>query len=102
MPDILVLFACLRQCLEPTPLRQLGRVIEAMLAMRGRRTMRGLSRWSGQGGSDRTIQRLFHTSLPWCQLNWLLIRPHLLDADDVVVMRGDHGVVTQAGKTTYG
>jgi len=45
MPDIMVLFACLSQCLEPTPLRQLGRVIEAMLAMSGRVTMRGLSRW---------------------------------------------------------
>jgi len=102
MPDILVLFACLSQCLEPTPLRQLGRVIEAMLAMSGRVTMRGLSRWSGQGGSYRTIQRLFNTSWHWCQLNWLLIRHHLLDADDVVLMSGDHVVVTKAGKTTYG
>src|SRR5215469_16813784 len=102
MPDIMVLFACLSQCLEPTPLRQLGRVIEAMLAMSGRVTMRGLSRWSGKGGSYRTIQRLFNTSLHWCQLNWLLIRHHLLDADDVVLMSGDHVVVTKAGKTTYG
>jgi hypothetical protein len=102
MPDIMVLFACLSQCLEPTPLRQLGRVIEAMLAMSGRVTMRGLSRWSGNGGSDRTIQRFFHTSLNWCQLQWLLIRQHLLDADDIVVMSGDYVVVTKAGKTTYG
>src|SRR5215470_19872424 len=102
MPDIMVLFACLSQCLEPTPLRQLGRVIEAMLAMSGRVTMRGLSRWSGKGGSYRTIQRLFNTSLHWCQLNGLLIRHHLLDADDVVLMSGDHVVVTKAGKTTYG
>ena len=33
MPDIMVLLACLSQCVEPTPLRQLGRVIEAMLSM---------------------------------------------------------------------
>jgi putative transposase len=83
-------------------LRQLGRVIEARLAMSGRVTMRGLSRWSGKGGSYRTIQRLFNTSLHWCQLNWLRIRHHLLDADDVVVMSGDHVVVTKAGKMTYG
>lgn len=102
MPDIMVLFACLSQCLEPTPLRQLGRVIEAMLAMSGRVTMRGLSRWSGKGGSYRTIQRFFNTSLNWGHLNWLLIRHHVLDADDVVLMSGDHVVVTKSGKMTYG
>ena len=102
MPDIMVLFACLSQCIEPTSLRQLGRVVEAMLAMSGRVTMRGLSRWSGKGGSYRTIQRFFTTSLNWCHLQWLLIRQHLLDADDVVVMSGDHVVVTKSGKTTYG
>jgi len=102
MPDIMVLLACLSQCVEPTPLRQLGRVIEAMLSMSGRVTMRGLSRWSGQGGSYRTIQRFFNTSVNWCHLNWLLIRHHVLDADDVVVMSGDHVVVTKAGKMTYG
>jgi hypothetical protein len=102
MPDIMVLFACLSQCVEPTPLRQLGRVIEAMLSMSGRVTMRGLSRWSGTGGSYRTIQRFFNTSLNWCHLNWLLILHHVLDADDVVLMSGDHVVVTKAGKMTYG
>ena len=102
MPEIMVLLACLRQDLEPTPLRQLGRVIEAMLSMSGRVTMKGLSRWSDKGGSYRTLQRLFNTSLSWCHLQWLLIRQHLLDADDVVLMSGDHVVVTKAGKTTYG
>ena len=102
MPDVMVLLACLSQCVEPTPLRQLGRVIEAMLSMSGRVTMRGLSRWSGQGGSYRTIQRFFNTSVNWCHLNWLLIRHHVLDADDVVLMSGDHVVVTKAGKMTYG
>jgi putative transposase len=102
MPDIMVLLACLGQCVEPTPLRQLGRVIEAMLSMSGRVTMRGLSRWAGNGGSYRTIQRLFNTSLNWCQLNWLLIRHHVLDPDDVVLMSGDHVVVTKSGKMTYG
>jgi putative transposase len=102
MPDIMVLFACLSQCVEPTPLRQLGRVIEAMLSISGRVTMRGLSRWSGKGGSYRTIQRFFNASLNWCHLNWLLIRHHLLDADDVVLMSGDHVVVTKSGKMTYG
>jgi putative transposase len=102
MPDIMILLACLSQCVEPTPLRQLGRVIEAMLAMSGRVPMRGLSRWAGTGGSYRTIQRFFNTSLNWCHLQWLLIRQHLLDPDDIVVMSGDYVVVTKSGKTTYG
>ena len=102
MPDIMILLACLSQCVEPTPLRQLGRVIEAMLSMSGRVTMRGLSRWAGKGGSYRTIQRFFNTSLNWCQLNWLLIRHHVWDADDVVLMSGDHVVVTKSGKRTSG
>jgi putative transposase len=102
VPDIMVLFACLSQCLEPTPLRQLGRVIEAMLAMSGRVTMRGLSRWSGKGGRYRTLHRFFTTRLNWCHLQWLLMRQHLLDAAEVVVMSGDDVVVTKSGKTTYG
>jgi DDE superfamily endonuclease len=102
MPDIMVLFACLSHYIEPTPLRQLGRVIEAMLSMSGRVTMRGLSRWSDKGGSSRTIQRFFTTSVHWCQLNFILIRQQLLDADDVLLMSGDHVVVTKAGKATYG
>ena len=102
MPDIMVVLACVSQCVELTTLRQLGRVIEAMLSISGRVTMKGLSRWSGPGGSDRTIQRLFTTSVQWCQLNWLLMRHHLLDANDVVLMSGDPVVVTKSGQTTYG
>lgn len=102
MPDIMVVLACLSQCAQPTTLRHLERVIDAMLSISGRVTMKGLSRWSGKGGSYRTIQRLFNTGLNWCQLNWLLIRHHLVDADDVALMSGDHVVVTKSGKTTHG
>jgi DDE superfamily endonuclease len=102
MPDIMVVLACLSQCVPPTTLRQLGRVIEAMLAISGRVTMKGLSRWSSKGGSYRTIQRLFNTPLNWLQLNWFLIRHHLWDGDDVALMSGDHVVVTKSGKTTHG
>lgn len=102
MPDIMVVLACFSQCVEPTTLRQLGRVIEALLSISGRVTMKGLSRWSDQGGSYRTIQRFFNTPLNWLQLNWLLIRHHLWDGDDVALMSGDHVVVTKSGKTTHG
>ena len=64
--------------------------------------MRGLSRWAGKGGSYRTIQRFFTTSLRWSKVQWALIRHHLLDQDDVILMAGDDVVVTKSGKTTYG
>ena len=102
MPDIMVVLTCLSQCVEPPSLRQLGRVIEALLSISGRVTMKGLSRWSDKGGSYRTIQRLFNTPLNWLQLNWLLIRHHLWEADDIALMSGDHVVVTKSGKTTHG
>jgi hypothetical protein len=102
MPDIMVLVACLSPCIEPTTLRQLGRVIEAMLSMRGRVTRRGLARWSGKGGSYRTIQRFSNTPVHWCQLHGRLLRHHVWDADDVGLMRGAHVVVTKAGKMTSG
>jgi putative transposase len=102
MPDIMVVLACLSQCVQPTTLRQLGCVVEALLSISGRVTMKGLSRWSDKGGSYRTIQRVFNTPLNWLQLNWLLIRHHLWEADDVALMSGDHVVVTKSGKSTHG
>lgn len=73
-----------------------------MLAMTGRVTMRGLARWAGTGGSYRTIQRFFPTSINWATRQWVLIRHHLLEPDDVIVLGGDDVVVTKAGKHPYG
>src|SRR5688500_3294021 len=102
MLDIMRIFICLSQRLSTTELRQLTGITEALLSMSGRVTMRGLSRWAGQGGSYRTVQRFFNTVLDWGQLQWLLIRTHLVDQDDVIVASGDHVVVTKAGKQTNG
>jgi putative transposase len=102
MPDIIIIFTCLSPYLAPTTLRQLCRVTEAMLSMPGRVTMKGLSRWTGPGGRDRTGQRFCNTRISWCKLQWGLMRHHLLEPDDVIVLGGDEGVVTKAGKPTYG
>ena len=102
MPDIMVLFACFSQCLDRTTIRRLCRVAEAMLSMTGRVTMRGMARWADTGGSYRTLQRFFTTSLSWGTLQWVLIRHHLFEHDDVLVMGGDEVVVTKSGKQTYG
>ena len=64
--------------------------------------MRGLSRWTGPGGSYRTIQRFFATVLPWGTLFWVFFRHHLSRADEVYLLAGDEVVVTKASKTTHG
>jgi putative transposase len=97
--------ACL-QCLQPTitrtTLRQCSRIALAMLAMTGRVTMLGLSRWAGPGGSYRTVQRFFATVIPWATLFWVFFRHHLYRSEDGYLLVGDEVVVTKAGKTTHG
>lgn len=85
-----------------TTLRQLGRITIAMLAMTGRVTMLGLARWAGPGGSYRTVQRFFHTTLPWAAILWAFVRSHLLRTNDHYLLVGDECVVTKAGPATYG
>ena len=101
MPDMMILFACLSQCLDRTTIRQLHRVSDTMLSMTGRVTMQGISRGVGHGGRDRTIQRFFTTSLSWGTLQGVLIRHHLLDQDDVLLAGGDEVVVTKSGKVLW-
>jgi hypothetical protein len=50
--------------LDATSLHRMGIVVTALFAMSGRVTMLGISRWSGKGGSYRTIQR-FCSLLSW-------------------------------------
>lgn len=85
-----------------TTLRQFSRIALALLAMTGRVTMRGISRWTGDGGSYRTVQRFFATTLPWATLFWLFFRTQLAQSTDVYVLAGDETVVTKAGKHTHG
>ena len=102
MPDILALLRCLHPCVSMTTLRQFSRIAFGLLAMTGRVTMLGISRWTGHGGSYRTVQRFFATALPWAQLFWLFFRHHLFQADDVYLLAGDEVVVPKAGKQTAG
>jgi hypothetical protein len=51
MPDILALLVCLNLEVDSTIYRQFGQLISAMLAMSGRITMKGISRWAGKGDS---------------------------------------------------
>ena len=64
--------------------------------------MLGISRWSEAGGSYRTVQRFFNTTVSWGKVHWLISAHPLLDQEDVVLLGGDEGVVTQSGKKTHG
>ncbi len=100
--DILALLHCLHPCLSATTLRHLHLIALALLTMTGRVTMTGIARWSGDGGSYRTIQRFFAAVLPWPLLFWRFFRQHHLQPDDVYILAGDEVVVTKAGKHTFG
>jgi len=100
--DIIVVLQSLGQCLDQTTLHQLNCIVSGMLAMTGRVTMLGISRWTEKGGSYRTIQRFYHRVINWSQVHWVFIRHHLLDRDDTILLGGDETVVTKAGDKTYG
>jgi putative transposase len=102
MTDILALLQPLNQIVAKTTLRQMSVIMYAMLAMTGRVTMLGLSRWTDKGGSYRTVQRFFQTTIPWAQVMWSLFCTHLRQAEDVYVLAGDECVVTKSGKQTHG
>ena len=102
MPDIIIVLHCLSQCLDKTTLRQLSCIVPAMLAMTGRVTMLGISRWTEKGGSYRTIQRFFNSPIEWAKVNWFFIRHHLLEPEDVILIGGDETVATKSGRKTYG
>ena len=102
MPNIVALLQCLRPFLTETTLSQFARIAWAILAMTGRVTMRGISRWAGRGGSYRTVQRFFYTMLPWAALFWAFFRQHLHQPGGVYLLAGDEVVVSKAGKQTHG
>lgn len=102
MNDILALLQPIAPLISKTTLQQLSRVIFGMLVMTGRVTMLGISRWAGKGGSYRTIQRLYNTTLPWAEIFCTLFRTLLLQEGDEYILAGDEVVVSKAGDETYG
>jgi len=64
--------------------------------------MLGLSRWTEKGGSYRTIQRFFYTTIPWAQVIWAFFCEHLLEPQDTYLLAGDECVIAKAGEKTYG
>jgi len=57
MSEIITLTLCLAPYVSKTQLKQLRHILLALLGMTGRVSMLGLSRWTTDGGSYRTVQR---------------------------------------------
>jgi putative transposase len=102
MFNTLTILSYLSSCLDTTTLNRLKIIVTAMLTMTGRVTMLGISRWTDEGGSYRTIQRFFNTRITWENIHWRLIRQCFFDDDDTFIIAGDETVVTKAGWMTHG
>ena len=102
MSEILARLENIASLLEPVNFRQMSRIIFAMLAISGRITMLGLSRWADKGGSYRTIQRWYQTTFSWEILHWTFFLSSLLKLSDEYLIVGDESVIGKAGKETHG
>jgi len=100
--NILALLQCIQPDLSKTELRRLSRIAQAMLSMSGRVTMLGLSRWTGKGGSYRTVQRFFNAMISWPNVFCKFFMRHLYLPGTEYFLVGDESVVTKSGKETHG
>jgi len=100
--NILALLQDTNPTLSRKNMRRLSRIIKAMLAMTGRVTMLGITRWTGKGGSYRTVQRFFGTQIIWSQLYWQFFAVQLYQSGREYLLGGDECVVSKSGKRTYG
>jgi len=100
--ELISLLYCLTLCLDHITQRRLACIAEAILTMTGRVTMLGISRWTEDSGSYRTIQRFYGTTIPWLKVHWFFILHHLREKDEPVLIAGDEVVVPKAGKKTHG
>ncbi|MCI5131708.1 MAG: IS701 family transposase [Candidatus Electrothrix sp. EH2] len=102
MNEITTLLSCLHSLLDRSTYRQLLVVSQSLLAMTGRVTMLGISRWAEQGGSYRTVQRFFAKEICWPLLNPAIIKACFENSSSVVLVAGDATTVTKSGKKTFG
>lgn len=102
MLEILALLTGLEPHWNKTGLRRLSRIAQAMLAMSGRVTMLGISRWTEAGGSYRSVQRFFNTVIPWASLLWVFFCQQCYRREETYLLVGDEVVVTKSGTQTHG
>lgn len=102
MNEISTILNFLHPLLDASTYRQLQLICQTLLAMTGRITMLGISRWAGKGGSYRTIQRFFTKNILWDSLNWAILKVFLKKSAGTILIAGDATTVTKSGKETFG
>lgn len=102
MPEIVALLQTIAPVISATVLKQMRHVIYGMLVSNGRMTMLEISRWTEGGGSYRTIQRWYHSTLLWLQIRWILFTSQLWKVGHEYIAAGDEVVFGKAGKETFG
>lgn len=100
--DILSVFACFETLATRTFRRQLAVIADAILSMSGRITMLSISRWTGTGGSYRTVNRFFNSKAAWSELLVKFFETHFFDPTNEYILAGDETVIGKAGRETYG
>jgi putative transposase len=100
--DILTFFACFGTLASSTSIGQMAVIANAMLTMTGQITMLSLSRWTGEGGSYRTILRFFATKLAWQALQVKFFQTHTFNPADEYILVGDETIVSKSGTQTFG
>ncbi len=102
MNEITTILTCLHPLLDPSTYRQLQIISQTLLVMTGRITMLSISRWAGEGGSYRTVQRFFTKDILWNSLNWAVAKTFLEKRTGPILIAGDATTVTKSGKNTFG
>jgi len=102
MSEILALLQVITPLVSKTTLRQMSHVIYGLLVTTRRVTMLEISRWTESGGSYRTLQRWYHSRVPWLSVMWLLFSQQLWASGHDYIAAGDEVVFGKAGQETYG
>jgi putative transposase len=97
MPEILALLQIITPFVSKTTLRQMRHVIYGLLVSTRRITMLEISRWTESGGSYRTLQRWYHSRLPWLSVQWVLFTQKLWCSGHEYIAAGDEVVFGKAG-----
>lgn len=98
--NILTRLQNLNKILSKKEIKHLHQISQAMLAMSGRVTMLGISRWTEI--SYRTVQRFFNGNYSWTELFFRFIFQHLFFLGGEYLLAGDESVITKSGKKTHG
>lgn len=97
MPEIVFILNCLRKYF-PKNFSTFLSIVEAMLCMSGPKTMLNISRWTTP--CYKTITRFYERTIPWAQLNWLLLTR--FSACNVFILAADETVVKKSGTKSHG